>query len=109
MPERPALLQLGRVSERMAERLAAGFDVVRLPPDHEAFLAEHGSEFVAIATMRGVPDHMMARLPNLKVISSFGVGYDNIDAVVAARRGILVAHTPDVLNDEVADTAIMLW
>ncbi len=109
MPERPALLQLGRVSERMAERLAAGFDVVRLPPDHAAFLAERGPEFAAVATMRGVPDDVMAGLPNLKVISSFGVGYDNIDAVTAAGRGILVAHTPDVLNDEVADTAIMLW
>ena len=93
----------------MAERLAAGFEVVKMPPGHEAFLAERGSEIVAIATMRGVPDDVMAGLPNLKVISSFGVGYDNIDAVVAARKGILVAHTPDVLNDEVADTAIMLW
>ena len=109
MPERPALLQLGKVSERMAERLVAGFEVVQLPPDHEAFLAERGSEFAAIATMRGVPDDVLAELPNLKVISSFGVGYDNIDAVVAASRGILVAHTPDVLNDEVSDTAIMLW
>ncbi len=109
MPERPALLQLGKVSERMEERLAAGFDVTRLPPDHEAFLAGRGSEFAAIATMRGVPNDVLAQLPNLKVISSFGVGYDNIDAAAAASRGILVAHTPDVLNDEVADTAIMLW
>ncbi len=109
MPERPALLQLGKISERMAKRLAAGFDVVQLPADHEAFLAERGSEFAAIATMRGVPDDVLAELPNLKVISSFGVGYDNIDATTAASRGILVAHTPEVLNDEVADTAIMLW
>ena len=109
MPERPVLLQLGTISERMAERIAAGFDVVQLPPDHEAFLAERGSDFAAIATMRGVPDDVLAELPNLKVISSFGVGYDNIDAATAANRGILVAHTPDVLNDEVADTAIMLW
>ncbi len=93
----------------MANRLAAGFDVVQLPVDHEALLAERGSEFAAIATMRGVPDDVLARLPNLKVISCFGVGYDNIDAATAASRGILVAHTPDVLNDEVADTAIMLW
>lgn len=109
MPERPALLQLGKVSERMAARLAARFDVGQLPHDHEAFLAERGPEFAAIATMRGVPDDVLVGLPNLKVISSFGVGYDNIDAVAAASRGILVAHTPDVLNDEVADTAIMLW
>jgi lactate dehydrogenase-like 2-hydroxyacid dehydrogenase len=42
-------------------------------------------------------------------VSSYGVGYDAIDADDAAARGILVSHTPNVLNDEVADTAIMLW
>ena len=56
-----------------------------------------------------MPDNLLARLPNLKVVSSYGVGYDAIDADDAADRGILVSHTPNVLNDEVADTAIMLW
>jgi len=47
-------------------------------------------------------------LPNLKVISCYGVGYDNIDAAGCARRGIHVTHTPGVLNAEVASTAILL-
>ena len=51
----------------------------------------------------------MDALPNLKGISNHGVGYDGIDANHAAGRGILVTHTPGVLNDEVANTAIMLW
>ena len=51
----------------------------------------------------------MARLPNLDIIASFGVGYDHIDAhAAAARRGIVVTNTPDVLTEEVADTAIGL-
>ena len=37
-----------------------------------------------------------------------GVGYDRIDVAAAKRRGVMVTHTPDVLNDEVADTAIGL-
>src|ERR1700758_2702578 len=50
----------------------------------------------------------MSRSPNLEIISSFGVGYDNIDAKAAARLGIIVTNTPGVLDDEVADTALGL-
>ena len=50
----------------------------------------------------------MRRFPALEIISSFGVGYDNIDAKAAARLGIIVTNTPGVLDDEVADTALGL-
>jgi lactate dehydrogenase-like 2-hydroxyacid dehydrogenase len=50
----------------------------------------------------------MDRLPKLELIASFGVGYDHIDAREAARRGIVVTNTPDVLTDEVADMALGL-
>ena len=109
MTDKPALLQIGNVSDRMAARLSRGFRVTELPDDAGDFLARNGGDFVAIATMKGVAPDVMAALPNLKVISSFGVGYDSIDADHAAERGIVVSNTPDVLNDEVADTAIMLW
>lgn len=60
------------------------------------------------APVEPINDALLARLPNLQIIASFGVGYDHIDANVAARRGIVVTHTPDVLTEEVADTAIGL-
>jgi len=41
-------------------------------------------------------------------VSSFGVGYDHIDAKWAGAHGIIVTNTPEVLNEEVADTAIGL-
>jgi lactate dehydrogenase-like 2-hydroxyacid dehydrogenase len=47
-------------------------------------------------------------LPNLKAITHFGVGYDTVDVAAAAKRGIPVSNTPDVLNDCVADLAIGL-
>lgn len=47
-------------------------------------------------------------LPNLEIIACPGVGYDGIDTAHAAERGIVVTHTPNVLNDEVADTTIGL-
>ena len=50
----------------------------------------------------------MNALPALKVISSFGVGYETINIQEAQRRQIPVGYTPDVLNDCVADTAMGL-
>ena len=50
----------------------------------------------------------MAQFPKLEIVSSFGVGYDNIDAKWAGEHGIVVTNTPDVLNEEVADTALGL-
>lgn len=46
--------------------------------------------------------------PRLEIVSSFGVGYDHIDATTLAKRGIVVTHTPDVLTGEVADLALGL-
>jgi lactate dehydrogenase-like 2-hydroxyacid dehydrogenase len=51
---------------------------------------------------------LIAALPNLRVISSFGVGLDKLDLAAAAARGIPVGYTPDVLNDCVADQAMAL-
>jgi lactate dehydrogenase-like 2-hydroxyacid dehydrogenase len=51
---------------------------------------------------------LIAQLPALEVISVMGVGYDGIDVAAAKARGVLVTHTPAVLNDDVADLAIAL-
>ncbi len=73
-------------------------------------VAAHGPRIRAIAT-RGrepAPGTLLARLPALEIIANFGVGYDSIDVPAAARRGIVVTNTPDVLDDEVADFAVAL-
>ena len=51
---------------------------------------------------------LVASLPRLEIIANFGVGYDGIDLAACAQRGILVTNTPDVLPEEVADTALGL-
>jgi lactate dehydrogenase-like 2-hydroxyacid dehydrogenase len=51
---------------------------------------------------------LIARLPALEIISVMGVGYDGIDVAAAKARGVMVTHTPGVLNDDVADLAIAL-
>jgi hydroxypyruvate reductase len=51
---------------------------------------------------------LIAQLPALEIISIMGVGYDGVDVTAAKARGVVVTHTPDVLNDDVADLAIAL-
>ena len=51
---------------------------------------------------------MLGRFPKLEIVSSFGVGYDHVDASWAAQHGVIVTNTPDVLTEEVADTALGL-
>jgi len=50
---------------------------------------------------------LMDRAKNLKVVSNYAVGYNNIDVDAATERGIMVTNTPDVLTDTTADTAFM--
>jgi glyoxylate reductase len=51
---------------------------------------------------------LMDRLPGLRAIANYGVGYDNIDIAAATERGIVVTNTPDVLTDATADLAMAL-
>ena len=55
-----------------------------------------------------VSAELINQLPALQIISVMGVGYDGIDVAAAKARGVMVSHTPDVLNDDVADLAIGL-
>lgn len=51
---------------------------------------------------------MDAAGPQLKVISNYAVGYDNVDVAAATARGILITNTPGVLTDTTADFAFTL-
>lgn len=104
------VLQYGKLMPALEQQLAEAFDWQRLvdQADPKAFLAAHGHEFVGLATTGFADAALIDALPSLRVISSFGVGVDGIDLGAAARRGIPVGNTPDVLNDCVADLAIAL-
>ena len=53
-------------------------------------------------------DEEVLSAPKLKIVSNYAVGYDNIDLRAAALRKIIVTHTPDVLNETVAEHTIAL-
>ena len=79
--------------------------------DRDAFIKSVGDKIRAIAvayTENKIDADFMQRFQKLEQISSFGVGYDHIDAKWAAAHGIVVTNTPEVLNEEVADTALGL-
>lgn len=99
----PDLLQIGGITDTMRVRLEAAFTIRQLDdfdPEKITHVITNGAD--------GIEPELMAALPNLKLISGYGVGYDAVDADEAARRGIIVTHTPNVLNKEVATTAVLL-
>jgi len=111
---RPALLMTGPMMALIEEQLDQAFDVHRLsqPEDLESAIAKAGGSIEAICTGGHtgvkVDDALMARLPKLRIVGNFGVGYDSVDATTAGKRGIIVTNTPDVLTEEVADTTLGL-
>ncbi|PSR33539.1 MAG: D-glycerate dehydrogenase [Sulfobacillus benefaciens] len=50
----------------------------------------------------------MAEWPQLRVISSYGIGYDHINVADATSRNIVVTHTPDVVTQSTAEMAMAL-
>jgi len=97
----------------IAERLERRVTLHKLwqAADREATLAAIAPNIRAVvstwATAR-VDAELMRRLPKLEIVVGFGVGYDHIDAAWAGRHGIVVTHTPGVLDEDVADIAIAL-
>jgi D-3-phosphoglycerate dehydrogenase len=61
-----------------------------------------------IAGMEPIEGALLEQCPNLRVISRFGVGYDNIDLAAATRQGIVVTYIPDAMVDAVADLTMGL-
>ncbi|MBO44340.1 MAG: hydroxyacid dehydrogenase [Rhodospirillaceae bacterium] len=79
--------------------------------DKEKLLAKFGEKTTGVfcSGSSGTLDcDLMDRLPNLKIISVMGVGYNTVDVAAAKKRGIMVSNTPGVLTDCVADIGMAL-
>ncbi len=99
----------GQLHPHAAERVSAAFNVVRIEKADASLLSEEDRAKVkGMAVSTGINAAFMDAFPNLEIVASFGVGYDHVDARHAATKGIVVTNTPDVLTDEVADTAVGL-
>lgn len=69
---------------------------------------EASREARAIVLGRAADPDFLSRFPRLGLVANMGVGYDNVPVDWCAKNGILVSHTPHVLSDDVADTAVAL-
>jgi len=111
--EKPDVLLIGAKKPVMVKGLEPKVTLHYLADakDQDAFLKSIADKVRAIAiayTANKLDAAFMQKLPKLEQISSFGVGYDHIDAKWAGAHGIVVTNTPEVLNEEVADTALGL-
>ncbi|MDG4886824.1 2-hydroxyacid dehydrogenase [Mesorhizobium sp. WSM4887] len=107
--EKIAVIAAGPLSPRALDALALRFDVTHLAKgDATLVTSDLAAKVRGVAVMGGCTDAFISALPKLEIIASFGVGYDAVDVTQAVRQGVIVTHTPDVLNDEVADTAVGL-
>ena len=103
------ILVPGRLYEHAAGRIGKTFDMMRIERAEAALVDPSLAASVrGLAAMTTVDAAFIDALPRLEIIANFGVGYDAVDARHAGSRNVMVTNTPDVLTDEVADTALGL-
>ena len=95
------------------DRLRAEHDVDvwdgELPPSRDELLARiaQAEALLSLLTDR-VDPALLDAAPNLRVVSNYAVGFDNIDLEACADRGVAVGTVGDVLTDATADLAMAL-
>ena len=110
MTDKPDLLQISPFPPHMVEALEQDFTIHRyFEADDKAAMLDRLKDsvrFVATGGHHGCSAEVIAALPKLEVISSFGVGYDAVDVKAARQHNVRVTNTPDVLNDAVAELTL---
>lgn len=80
-----------------------------LPADRQTLAAHLAGAHAAFTMVTDFVDaEMLAGAPNLQVIANMAVGYDNVDAAVAAAAGVWLTNTPGILHETTADLAFAL-
>lgn len=100
------ILQASRIPPFLSEGLKARFEVHARESAGPDVLARVRA-IVGGGEAR-IDQALMDQCPQLEVITICGVGYDGVDVQAAKARGVPVTHTPDVLNDDVADLGLAL-
>ncbi|QIA20574.1 2-hydroxyacid dehydrogenase [Mesorhizobium sp. AA22] len=104
-----AILVPGQFNDHAVGRIDRTFSRVWIERADASLVTDELRRTVrGIAAFGGINAALIDALPNLEIIANFGVGYDSVDARHAAQSGVMVTNTPDVLTEEVADTAIGL-
>ncbi|HYD18198.1 MAG TPA: 2-hydroxyacid dehydrogenase [Patescibacteria group bacterium] len=106
------VLVMGPIPAAQLETLEKNYRIHRLwqaeNPETKLNEVRNNITGVVSTAWSGVSAKLIRALPNLEIISHFGVGYDNVDVKAAKAQGIVVTNTPDVLTDDTADIGIAL-
>ncbi|MGO9168803.1 MAG: 2-hydroxyacid dehydrogenase [Candidatus Sulfotelmatobacter sp.] len=108
---KPDILAVGKLAPVLETGLRQTYTFHERLPESDATagsaVAKQVRGIVARASLP-VSREVIASLPALEIISVFGVGYEKVDVSAARERSIVVTNTPNVLNEDVADTAMAL-
>ncbi|MGE0776376.1 MAG: NAD(P)-dependent oxidoreductase, partial [Sphingomonadaceae bacterium] len=111
---KPAILLTRRWPKQVEDKLAQLYEVTLNPDDQpldKAALVEAMQRFDALCpTVSDKIDADILSVPNarVRIVASYGVGYDHIDIAAAHAAGIAVTNTPGVLTDTTAELALLL-
>ena len=61
-----------------------------------------------VMTSQKINRQIIDASPGLRIVSNFGVGYENVDAEYAASKGVIVTNTPNVLTEATAEMGFTL-
>lgn len=105
------VLVFSRLAEPYLQHLSARYYVSQLNPKED--ITKQLDEFLPsvnglIGAGRLIDRSWIERAPNLQVVSSVSVGYDNYDVQALSNAGVLLANTPGVLTESTADLAFAL-
>jgi glyoxylate/hydroxypyruvate/2-ketogluconate reductase len=111
--KQPKVLVARQIFPEIVERLRQHFDVTTndAPLDwtrDELSARLQGHQGVFVAATEPIDATLVAACPDLKAVCSMAVGYNNIDVVACAARGITVTNAPDVLTETTADFGFSL-
>ncbi|MGN0908221.1 MAG: 2-hydroxyacid dehydrogenase [Succinivibrio sp.] len=99
------ILTVVKLNPKVGEYLdSEGYEVL----DQGSIGEGRGIEVLMSSGKGRVPKDLLDRLPDLKMIDNFGVGYDGVDVQECRRRGIGICVTAGVLTDDVADLGVAL-
>jgi len=111
---KPKILVTRKISDLAEEKLKKEFDVTFNPKDEpiqNSNLVKMANEYDGFIStgFDKIGENFFKNLNGkLKIIAQVGVGYDNISVKSAESKNIKVTNTPNVLNEAVAETTMLL-
>lgn len=113
MSAKPRILVTRRLPENVTARVTRDYDAILNPEDRiyqpdELVKAADGCDGLLICPSERMTPELVAELPDsIRIVSTFSVGHEHLDVAALKARNITATNTPDVLNDAVAEIAIL--